>query len=84
MLYQILLCTVTYCAGAGALSWWLGGVFKRERTMLGFTVGQLTEVRESIDTQRAIDARRDASALAEAMSLLDATPHDDPQYCNTA
>ncbi len=39
-MFRILLGTVTYLASAGALSWWLGGVFRSERARLGVAFDQ--------------------------------------------
>lgn len=71
MLYQILLGAATYCVGAGALSWWLGGIFKRERAMLGLTVEQLRESQEWIAAHRATEPQDVAPALADVIVSQD-------------
>lgn len=46
MWYRILLGTGGYFAGAGALAWWLGGIFKRERALLGLPIEHLRAAEE--------------------------------------
>lgn len=46
MWYRILLGTGGYLAGAGAIAWWLGGIFKRERAALGLPIEHLRAAEE--------------------------------------
>jgi len=41
MWQSILYGTAAYVVGAGALTWWLGGIFKRERATLGLPIEHL-------------------------------------------
>jgi len=84
MLYQILLGAATYCVGAGALSWWLGGIFKRERAMLGLTVEQLRDAREWSEAQQTMLGQVDASTVADAIAFTDAESHEGPAHRHMA
>ena len=78
MLYQILLGAATYCVAAGALSWWLGGIFKRERAKLGISVEQLRDAREWNEAQQTTLRQVDASTVADAIASTDPEPHERP------
>jgi hypothetical protein len=84
MLYQILLGAATYCVGAGALSWWLGGIFKRERAMLGLTVAQLRDAREWSAARQTMLAQPDISVIINAIASPGPESHDSPAYRYTA
>lgn len=70
MWQSMLLGTAAYIVGAGALVWWLGGIFKQERAKLGLPIEHL----------RAAEAwyasRKNPARLAlEVRAMEDASAH---------
>lgn len=78
MLYRILLGAAIYCVAASALSWWLGGIFKRERAKLGISVEQLRDAREWNEAQQAMLGQIDVSTVADAISPTHTDSHERP------
>jgi hypothetical protein len=72
MLYRIVLGAVAYLVGAGALTWWLGSVFKRERATLGLPVEHLRAA-EAWYASHAGVAILDDDQLAELALLVAAS-----------
>jgi hypothetical protein len=74
MLYRILLGSVVYLAGAGALAWWLGGIFRRQLPLLGLPVEHLRAAEEWYASHRNVE-KLEAELQARAMAQQDAFAH---------
>ncbi|MEO7043082.1 MAG: hypothetical protein ABI035_12535 [Gemmatimonadaceae bacterium] len=70
MSQSILYGTAAYIAGAGALTWWLGGIFKGERATLGLPIEHLRAAEAWYESQK--NARR---LQAEVHAMEEAATH---------